>query len=355
MSIELANELRPVSEPRVLEGVYTEDQHRRLMDVVRREGPWKLILAQHFSSAEEVVATLSGHLPEGVTPTFDMFLTTNFRGYLAENGTCLYPELEDCFYNSTFIEHARSYWKAKYAQPTMMLFNIYGAANSHDPGHLDGVNFRGLTHANSPIWLANTMGKSGLFKPYLKKMAQVLTWFYRGEIGGGFTYWPDGPFGQPKRIAAPMWNKGVLVQNEMMYHRVEPCGPVERRHPEGLAFNSLFGADPSVPDGWQITTDNKVIQRVPSEEVRFLVHWSADVYEDYAELKQNMDHTDDLTHDQVFDTFIKDLRSRGLKFDVPSDPLNDVDFINLLSGTYDVGTPRIYPAEAPGPHEVQAA
>jgi hypothetical protein len=94
MNVELANSLRPVSEPRLLDNIYTDDQHRRLVEVVRREGPWKLILAQHFASAEEVVATLSGNMPEGVTPTFDMFLTTHFRGYLGEHGTCYYLVLE---------------------------------------------------------------------------------------------------------------------------------------------------------------------------------------------------------------------------------------------------------------------
>jgi hypothetical protein len=355
MNIELANSLRPVSEPRLLHDIYTVDQHRRLVEVVRREGPWKLILAQHFSSAEEVVATLSGSMPEGVTPTFDMFLTTHFRGYLAEHGTCFYPELEDCFYNSKFLDLARSYWNAKYAQPMMMLFNIQGPAHCHDPGHLDGVNFRGLTHANSPIWLANTMGKSGLFKSYLKKMAQVIAWFYPGELGGGFTYWPEGPLAQPKRLPSPMWNNGVLVQAEMMYHRPEANGPLDMRHPQGLAFNSMFGADPEVSDGWRITTDGKVIQRIPAKETRFLVHWSADVYEDFAELKKTMDHSDDLDHEKVFDIFIQDLRARGISFPMPSEPLNDPDFVHLLAQTYDVGTPHIYPPEAPGPHQLQAA
>lgn len=154
------------------------------------------------------------------------------------------------------------------------------------------------------------MGKSGLFKPYLKKMAQVIAWFYPGKIGGGFTYWPEGPLAQPKRLPAPMWNNGVLVQNEMMYHRAEANGPLDMRHPQGLAFNSLFGADPDVADGWQITTDGKLIQRIPAMETRFLVHWSADVYEDFAELKKTMDHSDDLTHEKVFEIFIQDLRAR---------------------------------------------
>ena len=60
---------RPVAEPRIIEGAFSEDQHRRLLEVVRREGPWSLILAQHFKTPEEVVATTSGQMPEGVKPT----------------------------------------------------------------------------------------------------------------------------------------------------------------------------------------------------------------------------------------------------------------------------------------------
>ena len=354
MSADLAAAMRPFAEPIIYDNVYTDDQYRRLIEAVRREGPWELVLAQHFASAEELIATMSGMIPEGVTPTFDMFVTAVFRGYLAMNGACLYPELEDCFYNSDFLARVRSYWKADYARPDELLFNIQGPSHCLDPAHIDGASFRGITLKNTPVWLMNTMGKSGLFKRWMLKKAQVISWFYPGEIGGGFTYWPEGPQAQPKRIATPMWNRGVIVQNDVMYHRGESNGPLDQRHPQGLAFNSLFGADPAVGDGWQITTDGKVIQRIPASETRFLVHWNAEVYEDLAELKKVMDQTDNLTHEQVFDLFIKDLRTRGLQFEMPSDPLHDRDFIRLLSNTYDLGTPRFYPADAPGPQQ-QAA
>jgi hypothetical protein len=151
-----------------------------------------------------------------------------------------------------------------------------------------------------------------------------------------------------------MWNRGVVVQNEMMYHRGEANGPADMRFPAGLAFNSLFGADPDRADGWRLTTDGRVIQQVPAGETRFLIHWSAEIYMGIDELKVAMDHTDDLTHERVFDSFIKDLRSRGRTFPMPSDPFNDTAFIRLLSRTYDVGMPRNYPAEAPGPHQAAA-
>jgi len=347
--------IRPHAEPRVIDDVYSDDQLRRMVEVIRDDGPWKLVLAQHFKSAEEVVATMSGGVPEGVTPTFDMFLTPAFRGFFGQSGTCLYPELEDVFFNSAHMARVRSYWDAEFATPESMNFIIQGAAGSKDPAHLDGTSFRGVNRGNTPVWLQNTMGKSGLFQRWLVKKAQVISWFYRGAIGGGFTYWPDGPKQAPKRLATPMWNRGVVTQNEMMYHRGEACGSIAKQSPKGLAFDSLWSADPDSVDGWQITTGNEVIAHVPAEETRLMLHWTASIYAEKAEMKLVLDHKDDLTHERVFDIFAADLRARGITFAVPSDPLTDRSFIKLLSQTYDQGLPAIYPQDAPGPHQQQLA
>jgi hypothetical protein len=77
-----ADQFRPVALPQIVEKAYSEDQHRRLLDVVRRNGPWQLILAEHFKTPEEVFATTSGTIPEGVELTWDMLLHNPvFRGY----------------------------------------------------------------------------------------------------------------------------------------------------------------------------------------------------------------------------------------------------------------------------------
>jgi len=197
----------------------------------------------------------------------------------------------------------------------------------------------------------NTMGKSGLFDRWKAKKAQVIAWYYKGRIGGGFTYWPDGPQAAPKQIKAPMWGRAVVVENERMYHTAEGCGPAALRKPQGLAINSVIGADPA-SDGWQITTDGQLVQQIPADEFRFLIHWGADIFMDYQELKVSLDHSDDIGHDQVFDMFIKDLRARGETFTIPSDPLTDSDFMNLLTRVYDPGKPAIFPPE---PEEELAA
>ena len=243
--LQLSDILRPASPPREIDNVYTDDQRERLLNVVRTQGPWRLIIAQHFASPEELMATMSGAFPEGFTPSLDMFLTATFRGYLANYGTVLYPELHDVFYNKTFVEQAKSYWNAEYAKPEMMLFNINGPCANRDPGHLDSPSFRGVRHSNAPTWLTSVMGKSGLFTDYLIKMAQVITWFSHDETSG-FTYWPEGPLKAPKRILPPVYNRGVVVQNEMMVHRGEANGPLDKQTPAGLAFDTVFTGDPAV-------------------------------------------------------------------------------------------------------------
>ena len=341
----LADLLRPAAPPRVVDAVYTPDQIARLLDVVRTQGPWQLIIAQHFASIEELIATMSGAMPEGVEPSLDMFLTPTFRGYYANYSAALYPEIQDCFYNPTFLEHAKSYWGAKYAKPQMMLFNVNGPCGNTDPGHLDSPSFRGVRYENSPTWLCAIMGKSGLFRDYLIKMAQVITWFSHDPTSG-FTYWPDGPAKAPGRLQPPIYNRGVVVQNEMLMHRGEANGPVALQRPAGLSFETRFTGDPADKDNWRLMNGSTVIAHHHTSELRFLVHWSGEVFEDFVELKKNMDGSDDLTFDQVFDTFIKDLRSRGISIDMPSDPMRDPQFIRTLIAAYDFGAPLQYPPEA---------
>lgn len=336
--------LRPIAEPLIIENAYTEDQRRRLFDVVREEGPWTLILAQEFTSPEQVIAATSGSLPEGVEATWDMFLSPVFRATLGLVHASMFPEIEDCFFNSKFLDLVRCYWNAKYATPNLMLVNIQGPTEAGGPPHVDGTDFRGVNYQNTPSWLIGLMTKSGLFRKWQAKKAQVLTWYYKGQIGGGFSYWPDGPKGQPKQLHAPMWGRAAVVENEVMYHGANACGPAEMRRVEGLAINSVIGGD-SESDGWNISTDGKVVHHLPAEETRLLFHWGADIYMDIDEMRVTLDHTDDLTHERVFDIFISDLRSRGEPFKTPGDPLSDPAFTQLLTKVYDPGLPTIMPAE----------
>jgi hypothetical protein len=333
---QLNQALRPVAPPRVIDGVYTDDQHERILEVIKRCGPWPTITAHHFDTVEELIATSSGPVPpDGVASlTLDDIATAHFRGYFAKNSVSYYPELDDCFYNSDFLHLVRDYWAAEYAKPTHMLFNLCGPHHSGLNAHLDAVTFRGIRIENSPVWLQNVMGKSGLFADYLVKMAQVITWWYRGE-NGTFTYWPEGPLGAPQHLEHPLWNKGVVVQNESMFHRGDPVGRLDERDVDGLKHRSLLGYD-AERDDWAITTDGQVVRRYQPGDMRLLVHWSAEVYADMDELEKSMDHSDDLTHDIVFDRLLADMRAKGVDVAEPSDPLHDTEFVRALIATYTI-------------------
>jgi hypothetical protein len=332
---QLARFLRPVSPPKILENVYTDDQVRRMNKVIERHGPWPTITSIHFDTVEELIATTTGVVPKDLTLTLDDVATARFRGFFGQNSVVYYPELEDCFYNSKFLEIARGYWGAEYAKPTMMLFNLGGPAHAGPNAHLDATTFRGIRYENSPVWLQNIMAKSGLFTDYLVKMAQVIAWWYRGE-NGTFTYWPDGPLEPPKRLDHPLWNRGLVVQNEVMFHRGDSVGrPDQHEKLNGLRCRSLLGYDADRGD-WAITTDGEVIRRYPVDEMRLLVHWNAEVYRDMDELKKNMDHSDDLTHEMAFNRLMADMRAKGVRVADPSDPFHDDDFIRALTETYTI-------------------
>ncbi len=346
MTTDLADQFRPVAPPYVIENAYTDDQYNRLIQVVRDHGPWPLILAQNFKSPEEVIAATGGVIPEGVTLTWDMFLkNATFRGYFARGGTCFYPEVEDCYYNSKFLEMARNYWGAKYAEPETFLFNLQGPTPIGGPPHLDGTVFRGMTMENTPIWLLLIMAKSGLFQHWRSKKMQVTGWYYKGRIGGGFNYWPDGPRGEPKSVMSPMWGRAVVAENEMMFHHAQAAGPVSMRSPAGLDITSKIGVDPTVEGGWRIETFGDVTQQISPDEIRLLVHWGARIFMDMDELKTAFDHTDDITHDKALNILVSDLRKRNVDFEMPSDPMNDRAFIGMLSQVYAVNGPTNVPAD----------
>src|SRR5262249_56126759 len=120
-------------------------------------------------------------------------------------------------------------------------------------------------------------------------------------------------------------------------------GPAGVGRPEGLGIDSRIAPDPGTDGGWRITTGERVIQRITAVEIRFLVHWGAQVYMDDEELRVAQDHSDDLTRERVFEILIADLRARGETFELPRDPLSDPAFIRLLNRVYDLGTPNILP------------
>ncbi len=95
---------------------------------MRANGPWQPILAENFKTPEDVIATTAGTLPEVVELTWDMILNPVFRGYLARQSACFYPELEDCYYNSRFLALVREHAVVVAAHDGEVLPVLPGAA-----------------------------------------------------------------------------------------------------------------------------------------------------------------------------------------------------------------------------------
>ena len=93
--------------------------------------------------------------------------------------------------------------------------------------------------------------------------------------------------------------------------------------PTAPAFDTVFTGDPDDRDQWLLKNGDHVIARHHTDELRFLVHWSAEVFADFDELKKNMEGSDDLTIERAIDMMVDDVKARGIKLDVPSEPLHD--------------------------------
>lgn len=336
--------LTPVKPPEVIDDFYRPDEIRTLFGVVREHAPWKLILAHHFKSAEEYLA-VSG--AAGVDPSnvqLSDFAAPTFRNYLAEQSVVLFPEVHDIYFSKRLLDPVKEMHGAKYGFPNLMLFNIGVPSHSFDAGHFDNRNWRGVSNLNTPAWLLASMAKSGLFDRWELKTGHMITYFCDSDIDGGFTYWPEGPDKAPKRYVPPFNNTCMLSDNSKMYHRRESNGPRHLRDYPDLRMDSLLHSDG--PDEWVIRNGEQEIARYHDRDMRTLFHYGAFVFDDMPEVRQYLDHTDDLTHERAIGILIDDMKKRGVKCSEPSDPLTDREFIALVNKTYHMA-PASYPPEAP--------
>lgn len=334
----------PIAPPRMVEEFYTPDEVDILQNLLKQDGPWPLLLSHHFKTAEEYIAVAGG---KNVSPDAKLtdFTSPSFREYLAIGGVVFYEQLHDLYFSKKLLDMAKSMHGAEYGLAHHMLFNLCGPSHSFDAGHFDTPNWRGIGSdaKDTPLWLQAVMAKSGLFDHWKVKTSQVITYFCTSDIDGGFTYWPDGPDRTPKRFAAPFWNSAIVTDNTQMYHRREANGPRDRRDCPGLDMHSLIEFD---GQEWVITTDGTEIQRFPDELARSLFHYTALLFDDRKDVERYLNHTDDLTRDKVLDMLMDDMRSKGVSFDDPADPLTDPTFIATCSATYAM-SPDEYPEEAP--------
>jgi hypothetical protein len=266
------------------------------------------------------------------------FVPPWFRQDVAVLGSALVPGAELILHNPHFVAAAHAvYGDEAVVRPTTVYVNVMGATPFPFVPHLDIPAFRGMTREHHPLWLLKQMQASGLFEDWRVHLATAVSWFWDGP-GGAFHYWPDGPEGRHEVEEPPFDNVAIVADNEATFHGVGPVGPDDDPMPMGLTLAAELRRD---GDGWAVVDGGEVRRRYGLEAMRITVSWKADVFADERAAAVADEHRDDLNLGRVIDTFVTDLRARGIGVAVPDDPHHDEAWVATLADAYRSGIPRI--------------
>ena len=260
-----------------------------------------------------------------------------FREDFALLGEELVPGAGVILGNPRFVDAARQvYGPGTIVEPSTVYVNVMVPGPVPFVPHTDVPAFRGFTRTDQPIWLLNQMMASGLFERWRVRLATAVSWFYDGP-GGAFLYWPDGPDGPVQRIDAPYGNVAVVADNERTYHGVEPVGSEGDGFVGGLTLDSQLHR---VDGGWEMRTGTAVVGAASDQEVRITVSWKGEVFADAEEQARCTSGEDEIDLAFVVDTFLADLRRRGVDVVAPDDPRTDETWMATITDTYRRRPPR---------------
>jgi hypothetical protein len=240
---------------------------------------------------------------------------------------------DDLFFrNPVFIEAAREAFSAEIVQPSRCHINLNGPMSEGGP-HVDMPTFRGVARPHAPTWLLYNMGDSGLFNAWMVPIASALAWFYRGA-GGELEYWPNGPSQRSVVETPPLWNVGLMSNNEDTWHRVRAIGPADLQQRLQGAVRESAALHAAKGDAWEIRDGKRLVQHLGPDELRISILWKAQVFKDEEHRKSFEDSALDLDLDQVTDIYLEDLHTRGIQAARPADPRNDPEWRRILQETY---------------------
>jgi len=300
--------LRPAamqSHPVLVEQVFEDPE--AVLRLVEARAPYKTIAAYH---------SMEDRLGGTNTQPF-------FRGAFDE---------EVLLHNPRWIDAAKASFNAEIIRPFKCLAQL-NAPMTGTGVHYDLPLFRGFGAPEYPVWLLMNMAYSTLFHDWMVPVASGLAWFWEGE-GGAFVCWPDGIDSPPMLVRAPMWNSGVVSDNEFMFHGVSPIGKAEDRE----AIRGTLGASDllhAAGEGrWEIRDGERVVHSLAPDQIRISLLWKAHVFRDDHHFASFEDRAMDLTLDQVVEIYLADLAGRGIAASRPDDPLGDPQWKDVLETTY---------------------
>ena len=182
----------------------------------------------------------------------------------------------------------------------LIVFSNLTAPMPQNRKHTDVPTFRGVERSQYPAWVVSAMAASGLFERWRVKVATAVAWYYDGP-NGGFSYWPDGG-AAPEVTIEPPSNTAVVGDNDFMYHRVEAVGDGRFAM---VPIDSLLSFDDATRR-WRITKDDRDFGDFGRDDIRISISWKAECFHDAEEPRVFDEHLDDITFDQVLDTWQAD-------------------------------------------------
>mgnify|MGYP001823916075 FL=1 len=251
-----------------------------------------------------------------------------FKAYWVVSGKPLLPEAEPLFREPRLLEAAAQCFGAEIIRPQVLMVNLQ-APMPASAVHLDMPHFRGAPARTHAPELLYAMGRSGLFERWAIRIASALVWFHRG-IGGAFECWPEGPERASQLEAPPLWNVGLLADNDRMLHRTQEIGPPEARLPHGVLRDSseLHTADEG---GWKIRDGGALLRRYPAEQLRISLLWKAHALADAEEARVLDSGSDDLDPQRIETIFAQHAREHGVALPPTDDPRTDPDWIHAVA------------------------
>jgi hypothetical protein len=266
-----------------------------------------------------------------------MIIAPNFRGDWAYDEP-LIDGVEPILHNPRLIDAARQVFGGARVRPQIVYANLtWQLPFPQGGGHTDVTAYRGIDRTRYPLWLLGAMHNSGLFEAERVNIVTAVAWFYRGK-DGGFTYWPEGRDGSPQVHEGTIDNTAIVGDNDFMFHRVNPVGDVAKGLPRGLTLDTCLARIGG--DRWAVVDDDVVIGELDYAALRISVSWKAMVFRDEEAERLYDTHSEDLDLPELLRRFARDLESRGMRNEIPPNPLESVDFVALLNEAYPVRTPE---------------
>jgi len=296
------------------------DDPDEVLAMVPRHAPYWPVM--RYAAAESELESMSG-------PDVRFMVEPWFRGDWAGDAPPV-EGVEALLANPRFLDSARSLFDAEVVTPRIVYVNLMAPMAYQATAHQDIPVFRGIEKPAYPVWLLHVMNRSGLFARWRIDIATAVAWFFEGN-GGAFEYWADGPDAPPLKIEAPLSNRAVVSDNEMMFHRIGAIGAPGAALLEGASVEAeLLPVSPEA-NAWHVVEDGRELMRYRADEIRISISWKAEVFASSEAARVRREGTDNLDLETVVDILVDALETKGTPIARPTAPLHDVDFVDRLN------------------------